>query len=130
MRHLVDYLSSDPALRVVRALESLGGPRGVREMADLCALSPRGASLVLERLARFGLAIRQGNGRALKYVSNLSEDDAKTLESLFGDQAITDLTAASSHHSERAGEVLSWIDPTVRNLSRLRRKSRGTSQSS
>ncbi|MFH1018640.1 MAG: hypothetical protein V1798_10740 [Pseudomonadota bacterium] len=122
---LSGYLFSNASLRVLWSLSGSRGPRGVRETADLCSLSPRGASLILRRLSAAGLAVSSGRGRALRFASALDAPDRRLLETIAKSATTGTLEMQAVARSGRVAPALNWIGSTLKELQRIKGGLRG-----
>ncbi|MFH1263406.1 MAG: hypothetical protein V1495_08220 [Pseudomonadota bacterium] len=121
---LAEEILSHSTMAVLRALSERAC--GVREVADLCGLSPRGSSLVLHRLVVAGLAERTGQA----YSAALSADDAEILRILVGAAEKTELRRRAGDLSAGAKRSVQWIDGTLGKLQQVRKRYRGADRTS
>ncbi len=111
----------EPTWAMLRVLYCSSHLIGLREAADHCNLSPRGASMVLARLEKAGLARRTATFRRVGYTSQLSPGDEKLFRLLVTEAEQQKLRESAESLSLRVFRVLSWIDPTLKKLKRIRK---------
>ena len=119
MSLLLQSIFSESRFSVLRTLTSTNRERGIREIADLNELSPRGAKVVLESLVREGLAQRLKNG---KFRSSLSKEDERLLKMLISTSENNDLQERAELLSKKRNDVLDWIPKTLDQLKALKKK--------
>ena len=80
---LTSILGSAGNVRILRALAARSAPQSAPQLAGAVGLTPQGARLVLDALARQRLVIIHGSGRTQLYALNTAHPFAGALSALF-----------------------------------------------
>jgi len=123
---LAPYLASDASMRVLRALSLSPKARGIREVADLCGLSPRGAQIVLAGLIRRGIIAKKRPGKRTLFTANLNRKDQELLAQITALSETAIIEDRADTYSRDAREILAWIDPTLKIFKQTRKPKHGT----
>ena len=118
-------LTTSPDLSMLRAIGFSKRPRGVRELADMCGLSPRGSLLVLERLQRAGLVLRERQG----YRSSIGPEDQRLLRQCIASAQRSKIRASARRISrDRSRVVVRWLRDGYAQWRRIKSRNENTSR--
>ncbi|HLG20949.1 MAG TPA: hypothetical protein VI895_14185 [Bdellovibrionota bacterium] len=127
---LVNFFFDSAPWRVLFALVRSSNGRRLREIADLCGLSPRGARLVLDRLQRNGWVSITKDSRSVRYGLELTAADHEFLLLVLTRVEGEQLARRAQKYGRSARRSLGWIDPTAKQIVSIRKQIHDPARSS
>lgn len=118
---LIEFLGSQPLMRVVRGLLLSPQPLHVRDLAARYSLSPSGVVDIARRLKDAGVLkeTRRGNKRALSL--ELTSAERECLKSFFRIAEISLLEERAARFGLNAQDKLRWMDEAYTYFREVRR---------
>ncbi len=106
----VNFLCSQPLMKVVKGLIYNSRPRHIRDLASSYSLSPAGVSDIIRRLNKEGLLTEMSKGNKRCFTLNLTPSEIKCLKNFYLIQEADFIKKRSARFNINAEEKLKWMD--------------------
>ena len=100
-------------MRLVSALYRFDAPLGLRELAELCSMSPAGMADLLRRLEERQVIKLERRGNRVLYSLCLSKEEEGFLRSFLAQHLSQRCQERAKLFSQRRDKAVAWIDESI-----------------